>query len=133
MTPTGTSISKISAQQIGERQRGQRVSTQVGEVCVRSQLFSRHAKLCGRGPADGLQHRRVGAALPQRPQLVDLTLGQLRIQLFQKRAVVLLELGPRQLADAGEQAVFDCERRGLHDEVAWNLIGLHSGRFGDVL
>ena len=43
-TPTGTSTSKISLQQAGERQRGQRVAAQVGEVRVVAQRVRRAAE-----------------------------------------------------------------------------------------
>ena len=83
--------------------------------------------------ADGLQDRPVGAALPQCAQLVGLALGQFDIELLQPLAVMLLELRPRQLADAGQQAVLERERRCLDDEVARDLVGLQAGCPRDVL
>ena len=120
-------------QQIGKRQRRQRVSAQVVEVRIGTQVAARRAQQRGGGPADGLQHRPVGAVAAQLAQVVGLALGQLGVQLFQSIAVVLLELGARQLADTGQQAVLSGERRGLDDEVARDLIGLQARFLRDVL
>ena len=120
-------------QQVAECQRGQRVSAQVGEVRIRRQVGGRRAQQGDRGPAHRLQHRRVGAAVAQLAQLVGLAFGQVGVQLFQPLAVVLLQLRPRQLADAGEQAVLQRERGCLDDEVARHLVGLQAGLFRDVL
>jgi hypothetical protein len=46
---------------------------------------------------------------------------------------VLLQLRPRQLADAGEQTILQRERCRLDDEVARHLVGLQAGLFRDVL
>src|SRR6476661_5831100 len=90
---------------------------------MRRQVGGRRAQHGGRGPADRLQHRRVGAAVAQFAQLVGLAFGQVGVELFQPLAVVLLQLRPRQLEDAGEQTILQCERRGFDDEVAWHLVG----------
>ena len=65
---------------------------------------------------------RVGAVQAQLPQLVGLAVGQLDVALFEPLAVVLLELRPRELADAGKQTVLERERRCLDDEVAGDLV-----------
>ena len=85
------------------------------------------------GPADGLQHRRVGAAATEFGKLVGLAFGQVGVELLQAFAVVLLELRPRQLADAGQQTVLQAERRGLDDEVTRHLVGLQVRLTGDGL
>ena len=121
------------AQQVGERQRGQRISAQVVEVRLGRQIGGRRAQQSASGPADGLQHRPVGTAVAQRAQLVGLAFGQLGVELFQTIAVALLELWARQLADTGEQTVLERERRCLDDEVARDLIGLQAGRLRDIL
>ena len=115
-------------QQVGEGQRGQRVPTQIGELRVGLQVGGGRAQQGAGGPADGFQHRPVGAALAQRPQLVGLAVGQVGVELLEPLAVVLLELGPRQLADAGQQTVLEGERRCLDDEVARDLVRLQVGR-----
>ena len=120
-------------QQVGECQRGQRISTEVGEVGVGLQVGGRRAQQRSGGPADGLQHRPVGAVLAQFPQLVGLAVGQVGVELFEPIAVVLLELRPCELADAGQQTVLERERRCLDDEVARNLVGLQARRLRHVL
>ena len=70
------------AQQVGERQRGQRISAQVVEVRLGRQIGGRCAQQCASGPTEGLQHRPVGTAVAQRAQLVGLTVGQLSVELF---------------------------------------------------
>ena len=45
---------------------------------------------------------------------------------------MLLELRARQLADTGEQAVLQRERRCLDDEVARDLVGLQAGRLRNI-
>ncbi len=121
------------AQQVAECQRGQRVSTQVGEVGIGCQVRLGRTEHRRCGPADRLQHRRVGAAATQFGQLVGLAFGQVGVELLQALAVVLLQLRPRQLADAGQQAVFQGELRRLDNEVTRHLVGLQSGLFCDVL
>ena len=79
-------------QQVGECQRGQGVPAQVGEMRVGKQIGGRRAQQGSRGSTDRLQHRPVGAALAQLAQLVDLTFGQVGVQLLEPLAVVLLEL-----------------------------------------
>ena len=98
-------------QQVGEGQRRQRVSAEIGEMGVGLHVGGGRAQQCARGPAHGLQHGPVGAALAQRAQLVCLAVGQVGVELLQPLAVVLLQLRPRQLADAGQQAVLRRERR----------------------
>ena len=94
-------------QKVGKRQRRQRVSTQVAEVRIGTHVAARRAQERGRGPADRLQHRPVGAVSAQLKQVVGLALGEVGIQLFEPLAVALLEFGPRHLADSGEQAVLE--------------------------
>ena len=120
-------------QQVAECQRRQRVSAQVGEVRVRVQLGGRRAQQRGGGPGHRLQHRCVGTAAAQFAELVGLPVGQVGVELFEAFAVVLLEFRPRQLADAGQQAVLQRERRCLDDEVARHLIRLQVGLVGHVL
>ncbi|CKQ06801.1 Uncharacterised protein [Mycobacterium tuberculosis] len=115
-------------QQVGQRQRRERVTTQVGEVRVRPHIRSGRAQQRSRGTAQRRKHRRIGTALPQLAQLVGLAIGQLGIEPLETFAIELLQLRACQLADAGEQAVLQGERRGFDDEVAWNLVGLQAGR-----
>ena len=66
---------KYFVQQIGECQRRQRISPQIGEVRVGSQVTCRATEQGADGPADGLQHRPMGAIQAQLPQLASLAVG----------------------------------------------------------
>ena len=63
ITPTGTSMSKISLQQIGECQRRQRIPAQVSELRVGTQIGRGRAEQSAGGPADCFQSRPVRTAL----------------------------------------------------------------------
>ena len=133
ITPTGTSTSKISCSRLPNVNADNESPPRSVKCASGDRSAGRRAEQRARGPADRLQHRRVGAAAAQLAQLVGLAVGQVDVELFQALAVVLLELRPRQLADAGQQTVLQRERRCLDEEVARNLVGLQAGLFGDVL
>ena len=120
-------------QQIGKGQRRQRVSAEIGERRIGRHVSRGRTEQRTRGPADRFQNGTVGTVLPQRPQHVRLAVGQVDVELLELGAVVLLELGTGQLADAGQQTVLECERCCLDDEVARNLVGLQSGLPRDAL
>ena len=65
ITPTGTSTSKISRQQIAECQRRQRIPTEISEVRIGRQIAGRSAQQRAGGAGNGLQHRPVGTILAQ--------------------------------------------------------------------
>ena len=120
-------------QKIGKGQRRQRVSAEVGERRVGGHVGRGRTEQRTRRPADRFQNGTVGTVLPQRPQHVGLAVGQVDVELLELGAVVLLELGTGQLADAGQQTVLQRERRCLDEEVARNLVGLQAGLARDAL
>ena len=133
ITPTGHVDVEDLVQQVGKGQRRQRISTQVGERGIGCHVGRGGAEQRARGPADRLENRTVGAVLAQRAQHVGLAVGQVDVELLELGAVVLLELGAGQLADAGEQTVLQRERRCLDEEVARDLVGLQPGLPRDAL
>jgi hypothetical protein len=82
------------------------------------QVGCRRAQQSASGAADGLQYRPVGAVRAQFTQLGGLGVGQVGVELFEPLAVVLLCPRSCELADAGEEAVLERERRCLDDEIA---------------
>ena len=96
-------------QQVGKGQRRQRISAEIGERRVRRHIGGGGPEQCARGPADGLGDGALGAVAPQGAQHVGLAVGEVDVQLLEPLAVELLELRARQLADAGEQSVFERE------------------------
>src|SRR6478672_8276452 len=96
MTPTGTSMSKISC----SRLPNVNADNESPPKSVKCASGGRRAQQRASGPADRLQHRRIGAAVAQFAQLVGVAFGQVGVELFEPLAVVLLQLRPRQLADA---------------------------------
>ena len=133
MTPTGTSTSKISCSRLANVNADNESPPRSVKCASGAQVGGGRAEQRAGGPADGLQHRPVGAVLAQLAQLVGLAVGQVGVELLEPVAVVLLELRPRQLADAGQQTVLQRERRCLDDEVARDLVGLQAGLPRDVL
>ena len=120
-------------QRVGEGQRRQRVSTQIGERGVGCHVGRGGAEQRTDGPADGFQNRALRAVLAKRAQHLGLAVGQVDVKPLQLGAVKLVELGTGQLADAGEQTVLECERRRFDQEVARNFIGLQPGVPRDAL
>ena len=120
-------------QQVGEGQRRQRVSAEVGERHAGREVGRGGAEQRPGGLADRLQHGPVRAVGPQLAQHVGLPVGEVDVELLELGAVVLLELRAGQLADAGEQSVLERERPCLDEEVARDLEGLQPGLAGDAL
>ena len=105
-------------QQIGERQRRQGVTPELGEVGVGGDVGRRRAQQRCRGANNRVLHRALAAIAPQRLQLVGLLGRQLGVQRLELVAVPLFQLRPGQLADTGEHPVLGGPRRRLDQEVA---------------
>ena len=124
MTPTGTSTSKISCSRLANVN----ADSESPPRSVKCASGCRSAAAApSSAPAARLTVSSTGRSAPllaQLAQLVGLAVGQVGVELFEPLAVVLLELRPRQLADAGQQTVLEREGRCLDDEVARDLVGL---------
>src|SRR6476659_9957696 len=98
MTPTGTSMSKISCSRLANVNAD-------SESPPRSVKCASGCSSLAVAPSNAPAARLIVAVLAQLTQLVGLAVGQVDIELFEPVAVELLELRPCQLADTGQQAV----------------------------
>ncbi|TEA01324.1 hypothetical protein CCUG60884_03805 [Mycobacteroides salmoniphilum] len=113
------------AEQIREGEGGEGIAAQVDEVRVRADLGrGQPQQRCDR-TLHGVEDRLAFVSgRVQGLKLEGLGARDIGVQLFKAGTVLLVQLGPGQLRDTGQQAVGGRERLGLHQEVAGHLVGL---------